>query len=163
MANYLESLATEWYQYQGYWVHRNVRPRHHGAKDTRAEIDVVALHPLRKHLVHLELSAGAFEEDSLARYAKKFGALADIVPELFPGVPGPFAVERLAVWEVGPSGRVTEQGFTILSLPQFLAPIREMLTSRDYMVNAVPEQFPILRTIQMTHWAQGACARQADR
>lgn len=162
MSNYLESLAAEWYQYQGYWVHRNIRPRQHGVNHSRRELDVIALHPGRKHLVHLELSSGFFEEGELPRYAGKFAALHDVVPTLFPGVAGPFSLEQLAIWEVAPSGRVTDHGFTILSLPQFLVPIRARLTASDYMTNAVPEQFPILRTIQMTHWAIAMAAKSSS-
>jgi len=43
--NHLEQLVTEWYEYRGYFVRRNVQvgPRLKG--EYECELDVVAFHP----------------------------------------------------------------------------------------------------------------------
>jgi hypothetical protein len=75
MINFLEQLAAEWYEFRGYFVRRNVRvgPRPNGGHE--CELDVVAFHPKKRHLVQIEPSMDA---DSWAqreqRYAKKFTA-----------------------------------------------------------------------------------------
>lgn len=59
MVNFLEQMVAEWYEFRGYFVRRNVRvgPRPKGGHI--AELDVVAYHPARKHLVHIEPSSDA--------------------------------------------------------------------------------------------------------
>ena len=49
--NFLEQLVAEWYEFNGYFVRRNVKvgPRAKGGHD--GELDVVAFHPGRKSLV----------------------------------------------------------------------------------------------------------------
>jgi hypothetical protein len=72
-ANHLEELVAEWYEFKGYFLRRNVNvgPRPQGGFAT--ELDIVAFHPVTKHLVHLEPSLDA---DSWAvrerRFRKKF-------------------------------------------------------------------------------------------
>jgi hypothetical protein len=54
--NHLEDLAAEWYQFQGFFVRRNVQvgKRLRGGYD--CELDVVAFHPAERRLIHIEPS-----------------------------------------------------------------------------------------------------------
>jgi len=71
--NHLEQLVGEWYEYQGYFVRRNVwvGPRAEGGYE--CELDVVTFHPSINHLVHIEPSMDArswIKREE--RYKKKF-------------------------------------------------------------------------------------------
>lgn len=48
--NYLEQLISEWYEYQGYFVRRNVLVGKRSDGGWECELDVVAFHPTKKHL-----------------------------------------------------------------------------------------------------------------
>lgn len=73
--NFLEQLVAEWYEYQGYFVRRNVRVGKWTKGGYEGELDVVAFHPETKRLVHVESSMDA---DSWGkrkqRFTKKFEA-----------------------------------------------------------------------------------------
>ena len=50
MINFLEQLVAEWYEFQGYFVRRNVRVGERPGGGHDSELDVVAFHPTKKHL-----------------------------------------------------------------------------------------------------------------
>ena len=54
--NFLEELAAEWYEWQGYFIRRNVLVGTRAKGGWEGELDVVGLHPVRQHLVHIECS-----------------------------------------------------------------------------------------------------------
>src|SRR5690349_2182454 len=45
MFNFLEQLVAEWYEFQGYFVRRNVRVGPRAGGGHAGELDVVAFHP----------------------------------------------------------------------------------------------------------------------
>lgn len=51
---YLEQLASEWYEYQGYFVHRDLWVGAECDGSYECQLDVVAFHPIRRHLVYIE-------------------------------------------------------------------------------------------------------------
>ncbi|MFO0834669.1 MAG: hypothetical protein U0638_06850 [Phycisphaerales bacterium] len=151
MANYLESIASEWYRYNGYWVHSNVRPSQLGIADSKREFDVIALRPT-KELVHVEASSGFFDRSAEARYRGKFECLDDPVLErLFPGVQLPTNRLKVALWEDGPRDITNPDAFDVWLLRDLIATIHQKLPP-NYMKQSVPQEFPILRTIQMVRW-----------
>ena len=48
--NHLESLVAEWYEFQGYFIRRNVRVGKLPKGGYEAELDVVAFHPEQRSL-----------------------------------------------------------------------------------------------------------------
>ena len=54
MSNYLEQLVAEWYEYQGYFIRRNVMVGKLPGGGYEGELDIVAFHPEKKHLLHIE-------------------------------------------------------------------------------------------------------------
>lgn len=62
--NFLEQLVSEWYEFQGYFVRRNVRIGLRANGGYEGELDVLALHPGKKRLLHIETSmyAGSWEK-----------------------------------------------------------------------------------------------------
>ena len=151
--NHLEQLVAEWYEFRGYFVRRNVqvgkRPR--GGYD--CELDVVAFCPTRQHLVHLEPSMDAhtwaIREE---RYAKKFEAGRKHIPGLFGPIALPASIEQIAVLGFASNAKVhTLAGGRIQTTAELLAEITKEIGPRSIAAAAVPEQYPLLRTIQFAY------------
>ena len=152
MANYLESLATELYRYNGYWVHSNVRPSQLGIADSKREFDVIALLP-NAALVHVEASSEYFSQSAESECLKKFAGLDEpVLRRLFPGVEIPAKRLKISLWEDGPREIANPGAFEVLLLRNFISIIHQSLPV-DYRTRSVPQEFPILRTIQMVRWA----------
>ena len=54
-----EKLVAEWYEYNGYFIRRNVLVGKRQAGGHECELDIVGFHPGTKHLVHIEPSMDA--------------------------------------------------------------------------------------------------------
>jgi hypothetical protein len=150
--NFLEQLVAEWYEYRGYFVRRNVLvgKRISGGHD--GELDVVAFHPVTRHLVHIEPS---MDTDSWAkreeRYIKKFALGRTHIPELFAGLDLTREVEQIAVMGYGSrlASRRVLGGGKVMLLAELMEEIRLDLSAKPYQSRAVPEQFALLRALQL--------------
>ena len=153
--NHLEQLVAEWYEYRGYFVRRNVHvgPRPEGGYE--GELDVVAFHPQRKTLVHVEPSLDA---DTWTvrekRFKKKFDTGRKYIPQLFKGVELPSKIDQIAVLVfASKANHTTLGGGKIVLVGELLRDIADALSGVGIDRRAVPEQFPLLRTIQyMIHY-----------
>lgn len=149
--NYLEQLVAEWYEYQGYFVRRNVLvgPRPKGGYE--CELDVVAFDPRRPHLVHYETSMDALSwEKRDLKYERKFAAGRRYIPEIFPGIMLPSAVyQRALLYFASKKSRDTVGGQPLVLVSEFLTEVFGTLASQRVATNAVPEHLPILRTLQV--------------
>ena len=149
-ANHLESLVAEWYEFRGYFVRRNVQVGKRPKGGYECELDIVAFHPEQRSLVHVEPS---LDSDSWvkreARYRKKFEAGRKHIPGLFPGIPIPKHIEQIArfVYGGGSAGKQVAGG-RVVFIREFMADIRAGLGHRRVESAAVPEEFPLLRTLQ---------------
>lgn len=149
-ANYLEQLASEWYEYRGFFVRRNV-PVGLGSKGGfEAELTVVALHPGERRVVHIEPSMDAHSwEVREKRFKKKFDAgrkhLADLTGELCAGA----EIEQVALIALGSrTNHPTLGGGRVKTLAEFMAQILAEMKERSGEDLSVPQQYPILRTLQ---------------
>jgi hypothetical protein len=118
------------------------------------ELDVVGFHPHDQKLVHYEPSIDALSwEKREVRYLKKFEAGKKyILTELFSWLPPTTEIEQVAVFVSHPEARNTIAGGKIVSIDELMAEIRGAVIACGPMVrNAIPEQYPLLRTIQMSH------------
>lgn len=154
--NWLEQLAGEWYEHQGYFVRRNVRVDKRSAGGWDGELDLIAFNPEKAHLVHVECSMDARSWSKREEvYRRKFEAGGRHIPRLLVGFDLPDQIARIALIggsrSAGP--RETIGGGKILMLRDFLSEIYEELPG-DIFSAMVPEQYPVLRTIQMTKWAR---------
>ena len=157
MANHLEQLVAEWLEFKGYFVRRNVRGGKllHGGHE--GELDIVAYHPVDKHLIQIEPSIDAHTwEKREQRFKKKFDAgQKHIISEIFPWLPHNKKFEQWAVlW--GSDKNHSEVGggkmVPIWKLYRIIA--KDIIAIGPPAGNAIPEQFPLLRTMQYTlHWA----------
>ena len=148
--NHLEQLVAEWYEYQGYFVRRNVQvgPRPRGGYE--CELDIIAFNPERQHLVHIEPSMDA---DSWAkrevRFSKKFSAGKMYIPKLFEGLELPHNIEQIALFGFASNANVKKlAGGRVMTTSELFAEIVANLADKKIAKAAVPEQFPLLRTIQ---------------
>lgn len=147
--NHLEQLVCEWYEFQGYFVRRNVLVGKRAAGGHETELDVVAFHPELKRLVHIEPS---LDTDSWSkresRYSKKFQAGHKYIPSLFPNLGIPEEIEQIALFLYG-SGDTHPSlgGGQVMLVSQLIGDIMKNLTNRSIYNNIVPEQFPLIRSL----------------
>ena len=150
--NHLEQLIAEWYEYKGYFVRKNIKvgPRPNGGYD--CELDVVAFHPETKKVVHIEPSSDASSwREREKRYLKKFEAGRKYIPDLFPSFEINGDVEQIALFLfASKANHSTLAGGKIQLVSELVVEISDDLTSKSVAKKAVPEQFPLLRTIQLT-------------
>lgn len=154
--NYLEQLVAEWYEYQGYYIRRNVLVGKREKGGFESELDVVAFHPRppehpeKGHLVHLEASMDSDSWDRReSRFAQKFSAGRRYIPELFTGLDLPEEIEQIAVLVYASKmSRQTLAGGRIVLANELLNEIITKLRRKSINSSMVAEHYPILRTIQ---------------
>jgi hypothetical protein len=152
--SHLESLIAEYLEWQGFLIRRNIKVGRRAKSDWEMELDVVGFHPHSGALVHYEPSIDALSWDKReARYKKKFElARKYMFTELFSWLPRSTHIEQIAIFYNHPAGRDRIAGARIMSIDELVAEIRAKVTSCGPMIrNAIPEQYPLLRTIQMSH------------
>lgn len=150
---HLEDLIAEFYDWQGYLVKRNIKVGRRAKGGWEMEIDVVAYDPHSRHLIHLEPSLDAHSWPKReARFKKKFDAARKyIFSEIFTWLDPATPLEQVAVLVSHPKGQDDLAGGTIYSVDEFVAKIREKVARRGIVAkSAIPEQYPLLRTIQLT-------------
>lgn len=150
--NFLEQLVAEYFEYQGFFVRRNVMVGRRARGGYECELDVVAYHPAKKRLVHVEPSMDAQTwEKREGRYRKKFTAGRKHIPSLFDGVTLPSEPEQIALFGFGTSGgRTTLAGGRVVMIADFMREIAAELRGKKISNAAVPEAFPLLRAVQFT-------------
>ena len=150
ISNHLEELIAEWYEYKGFFVRRNIKVGKRQQGGYECELDIVAFHPELKKIVHIESSLDA---DSWARreerFQKKFEAGRRYIPQILKGLDLPNEIEQIAVLSFASKAhRKTLAGGKIMSVSDLLIEIVKGLAELKVSEQAVPEQFPLLRTIQ---------------
>jgi len=152
--SHLENLIAEYYDWQGYLVKRNIKvgKLNHGGWEM--ELDVMALNPHTDHLIHLEPSIDAHSwAKREERFSKKFNAARKyIFSEVFTWLDSNMKIEQVAVLISHPKGRDELAGAKIVSIDELVAEIRQKVIECGIVAkNAIPEQYPHLRTLQLSH------------
>lgn len=150
MANFLEALTAEWFEYKGYFVRRNVHVGKRLQGGYECELDVVAFHPKLNHLVHIEPSMDADSWDKREkRYLVKFELGRKHIPNLFSGAKLPDHIEQIALLGYASTkSRNLLGGGQIMLMDEFMSKIRDDLKQKTVSKAAVPEIYPILRGLQ---------------
>ena len=150
--SHLEDLIAEYYDWSGYLVKRNLKVGKLAHGGWEMKLDIVAFHPTSKHLVHVEPSIDAHAWDVRERrFRKKFESgerymFSHVFPWLEPSTP----VERLAVLVSHPQNRDEIGGARIVSIDEFVQGVKAKVSACGRMAkNAIPEQYPLLRTMQL--------------
>ena len=152
--SHLEDLIVEYYDWKGYLVKRNIKVGRLSHGGWEMELDVIAYHPLANHLIHLEPSIDADSwEKREYRFKKKFGAAEKyIFSEIFTWLDSDTPVESVAVLISHPRNRDKLAGSKIKSVDELVSEIRNDIIECGIVAkNAIPEQYPLLRTMQMSH------------
>lgn len=150
MINFLEQLVAEWYEFNGYYVRRNVRVGPLAPGGHESELDVVAFNPETRHLVHVEPSMDADSwEKREERFARKFSSGKKYIPGLFGGLVLPTEIEHVALLVFGSTvNRSSIGGGKILMMADFMNEIRNKLKGRRFDKAPVAEQYLLLRALQ---------------
>ncbi|MYH47712.1 MAG: hypothetical protein F4008_11170 [Gammaproteobacteria bacterium] len=148
--NHLEQLVSEWYEYRGYFVRRNVNVGAREKGGYECELDIIAYHPGNRNLVQIEASMDAHTwERREQRFRKKFEAGKKYIPQLFFGIEIPNEIVQIPLLGFGSNKNVKKlAGHTIVTVSDLLVEITSELSNKKISKAAVPEQFPLLRTIQ---------------
>jgi hypothetical protein len=148
MPNFLEQLIAEWYEYQGFFIRRNVRVGKRPEGGFEGELDVVAFHPVEKHLVHVEASSDANSwANRESQFLKKFDIGRKYIPELFKGFEPLPEIESIALLSEGSSrNHAAIGGGKVMMVGELMSEIKKKIPNS--LIAQVPEKYIILRTLQ---------------
>ena len=149
--NFLESLAAEWYEYNGYFVRSNSRTHKRKKGGWDVELDVLAYSPSDQRLIHIETSGDANSwQERKDRFLKKKFILPRKEYELLIGS-RIGTLEKIAIvgWRSTKSDLHWKNDIKVVLIPQFLEEITTKLRDTSPFTQAVPENFPLLRAMQM--------------
>lgn len=149
--DYLEQLVGEWYEYQGYFVRHDLWVGLELDGTYEAELNVVAFHPIHNRLVHIESCLDCLEwKEREQHFRLKFEAGRKYLHRMF-GFEPRTPLEQIAVIALAEGldpHRRTVAGVTILQLPELLAEVVAKLSTFNVASCLIPEQWPLLRTLQ---------------
>jgi hypothetical protein len=154
--NFLEELVGEWYEYNGFFVRKNIKfggPAGKSRGGHMGEIDVAAFDPKTGTLIHIETSADAYTQEARQkRFVKKFSTAADHYKILFDFpikevkqivIVGYSKNQKNFDWRLADNSRIE-----IKDIPSFILEICDRVGKIDPMAKAIPESLPLLRAIQ---------------
>ncbi|OEF98273.1 hypothetical protein [Desulfuribacillus alkaliarsenatis] len=153
--NFLETLLTQWYVYQGYFVKNNVNFGKRSNGGYEGEIDVLAYDPINKKLVHIETSNDSKTwEKRVDIINKKFNAASFHYSSILPSVHFN-SVDKIAIYSLNQSIDKKylsnlDKNITVKSIPEVFKEISISLKDKSPRKEAVSETFPLLRAIQFT-------------
>lgn len=148
--NFLEELVAEWYEFQGYFVRRNVLVGKRAKGGYEGELDVVAFHPEERQLVHIEPSMDALSwKRRNERFGKKFRLGRKHIPNLFQGLNLPKEMDQIALLQfASKKNHDTVGGGQLMLVSELMVEILAELRDQRVASSAVGEDKPILRTLQ---------------
>jgi hypothetical protein len=152
--SHLESLIAEYLEWEGFLIKRNTKVGRLAHGGWEMELDVVGYNPQTEALVHYEPSIDANSwKKREERYKKKFEVGRKYIRKiLFPWLPSGAKLEQIAVFPNHPRDRDTIAGGRIISIDELVCEIKSKVVACGPLDrNAISEQYPLLRTIQMSH------------
>ena len=150
--NHLEALTAEWLAYNGYFTRSTIKVGKRAKGGWDGELDVVGFHPARQHFIHVECSMDA---DSWPEREKKFQYKFEKgrkhAAEIFSGMELPSELDQAVVH--GFAGAADKHrdlgGGRLVTSRELAAEIMNGIPTNSGK-SAVPENFPILRTLQLS-------------
>ncbi|MDP3244902.1 MAG: hypothetical protein Q8M83_04580 [bacterium] len=149
---HLEQLVYEYYDWLGYLVKHNIKVGRRKKGGWKMELDIIAYNPTTNHLVHVEPSVdGDSWKEREMRFKKKFElGKKYILGDIFKWLKNDTAIEQIAILVYHPKNKDKVGGGQIKSIDEFARDIRAKIRESGLMSsNAIPEQYPLLRTIQL--------------
>lgn len=148
--NHFEQLAAEWLQYNGYFVRTGVQvgPRPRGGYE--GELDVVAIHPSKGHLLHIECSLDALSWAAREkRFAAKFERGRRFARRVFEGLSLPDALDQVALLQFAGAARAELAGARVVTGHCLVREIMKGLQGTSPASGAVASTLPLVRTLQL--------------
>jgi len=150
VSNHLEDLTAEWLEFNGYFVRKSVLVGKRDKGGHEGELDVVAVHPHTKHLLHIECSLDADTwETRERRFTAKFERGRRHIASLFGGLDINADPDQVALLQLGGGPRTHVGGGRIVWVADFIADILAGLSTRSPDKMAVPSTLPLIRTMQL--------------
>ena len=152
MASHLEQLLGEYYEWQGCLVRRNIHVGKQSRGGHETELDIVAYHPQKKQLLHIEPSLdGHTWTTREVRYKKKFDAGRKYIFEkIFPWLDTNTQLQQIAIFPSAGKTRRELAGGQVRTVDEVMAEIRDAIKKEGSLGRkAISEQFPLLRTVQL--------------
>ncbi|HEU4475287.1 MAG TPA: hypothetical protein VFR71_01135 [Methyloceanibacter sp.] len=156
--NHLEQLVAEWLQYNDYFVRSSVPvgPRDQGGFE--GELDVIAYHFARNHLLHVECSLDALSmpngNPSLSLSSTEGVSTSRDVFRKVSGdldLPEP---EQIVVLQLQAEVREIG-GARLVTVREFVHEVYEGLKGKTPQSKAVPSNLPLLRILQPRRHSKG--------
>ena len=148
--NHLEKLTRQYYDWKGYLVKGNIKVGRLPHGGWAGELDVVAYNPQTEHLVHVEpsIDADSWSKRDI-RFEKKFQSGREFIyTDVFPWLSSETPLEQIAILTT--SSKKELCGGKVVSIDEFIAKIRNEIKNEGLMRRkAIPEEFDLLRTIQL--------------
>src|SRR5437899_6782743 len=151
-SNHLEQLVAEWYEFQGYFVRRNVQVGRGLRGGHEGELDVVAFHPTNNHLVHIEASGDANFAAREAKFRKKFEVGRKHIPDLFRGFKLPQKIDQIGLFLAG-KNRGTIGGGHMNLVSELIREILIELKQNHPLMSFIllPEAFTLLHMLHLVN------------
>jgi hypothetical protein len=152
MANHLEALISQYREWKGWLVRKNIRVGKRTRGGYEGELDVVAYDPASNKVIHYEPSVDAHDwAKREKRYKLKFDLGKKHIPlEVFPWLKPDFQLEQIAVFYLVSEKRKTFLDGRAMSIDELVKMIRdEVVKEGQASKKAIPEQYDLLRTIQL--------------
>jgi hypothetical protein len=152
MTNHLENLISQYYDWKGWVVKKNVKVGRRNLGGYEGELDVVVYNPESGKVIHYEpstdASAWANREE---KYKRKFYlGKKHISKDVFPWLRNGFELEQIAVFFRVSERHRNFQGCRAISIDELVKMIRGDIEKQGRVgKNAIPEQYDLLRTIQL--------------
>ena len=149
--SHLEDLLCEYYQWQDYIIRRNIKVGRLAHGGWEGELDILAYHPGTGELLHLEPSIDAYSWSKREeRFEKKFRAGRKYFRDVFPWLEPKTVLNQVAILVSCPKSRTELAGGKVRTIDEIAREIRDKVVEQGKMASrAIPEQFPLLRTIQL--------------
>jgi len=151
MANHLEDLICQYYDWKGCIVRRNVKVGRRAKGGYDGELDVVIYDHKTNKVLHYEPSTDASQwMKRELKYKRKFDVGKKYIRDVFPWLPPDFQLEQIAVFFQVPEKRRMFQGGIAISIDALVGMICEEVKVRGRVgKNAIPEQYDLLRMAQL--------------
>lgn len=148
VANFLETILTEWLEYQGYFVRCNEKVGKLAKGGWAGELDVVAFNPRGKHLIHFECSTDAWTRAKREeKFARKFEMGRRSAADLFQGLELPPLEQKILHGYAG-KNQAPIAGAEVIRVQDLVLEIMNHVGQHTLANKAVPERYPLLRVLQ---------------
>ncbi|TVZ41862.1 hypothetical protein P886_1213 [Alteromonadaceae bacterium 2753L.S.0a.02] len=152
--SHIEDLIAEYYDWQGYLVKRKIVVGQHLLGSEDMVLDLIAFNPKSGHMIHIEPSIDSDSWNThIEHFVKKFHLAKELIfSEVFTWLDPKVEIEQVSVLVTHPKGREKLGDAKLESVDELMAEIRRKVTEQGPVVkNPIPEHYPLLRTLQLSH------------